>query len=147
MFRPTLLALLSLFVLFSSNCPAVSYRQLRIGNTQFHVEVVSSPAEQQLGLGNRDRLAAGTGMLFLYKTIGERVFWMKRMKFALDILWIRSDHIVYIQESVPPPPPMLKEEALPRYGQGIHADMVLELQAGTIRQLAIQQGDTVVLLP
>ncbi len=65
------------------------------------VELAITPAEQQLGLGQRDALARDTGMLFLYEKAGFYRYWMKDMRFDIDIVWIRDDRIVDISHRVP----------------------------------------------
>ncbi len=59
--------------------------------------------ERQKGLMFRDRLDAGKAMLFVFETKGEHPFWMKNMKFGLDIIWIDDDmNIVHISKKVLP---------------------------------------------
>ena len=58
---------------------------------------------KRLGLGNRDELAWHDGMLFVYDEPAFLAFWMKRMRFDIDIVWIRERRIVGIEEFVPYP--------------------------------------------
>lgn len=62
-----------------------------IGGATFTVELARTPAEQGLGLGERDSLAAGRGMLFIFPQAGNWGFWMKDTRFPLDIMWARAD--------------------------------------------------------
>ncbi|MCP4757746.1 MAG: DUF192 domain-containing protein, partial [Proteobacteria bacterium] len=111
------------------------------------VEIVSSDEEQILGLGNRFSLPEGTGMLFVYDGVGERIFWMKRMNFPIDIVWISRGRIVHIENRVAPPSPKTKDRFLRRYGHGISADMVLELPAGFADKNSLSPGDKIELYP
>lgn len=131
------------FLLVSWNTTAMEWKRMMIGTELVvRVEIVTSSREQTMGLGNRDSLPDGNGMLFPYRSPGERVFWMKRMRFPIDILWIRNGQIVHIEHQVPPPTPMTTDRYLKRYGMGVSADMVLELPAGYCRRHAIIPGQS-----
>lgn len=45
----------------------------------------------ELGLGGRDSLPKDSGMLFVFPKAGVFGFWMKGMRFPLDIVWIGAD--------------------------------------------------------
>ena len=107
------------------------------------VEVVISRAEQQLGLGHRKSLSHNKGMLFVYHTAGERVFWMKGMRFSIDIIWLKNGKIVHIAKKVPPPSVMAPKGTLKTYGHGVEADSVLEVVAGFADAHQLKNGDRV----
>jgi uncharacterized membrane protein (UPF0127 family) len=90
------------------------------------LELAITPAEQRLGLGRRDALPWDHGMLFLYTQPAFHRFWMKDMRFDIDIVWIRGDRIVDISHRVPHVPggngPTVAPAEL--------ADKVLEVNAG-----------------
>lgn len=65
-----------------------------VGGTTYAVEVADTPATQELGLGQRDSLPAGRGMLFVFDRPGNWGFWMKDTRFALDMVWARQDGTV-----------------------------------------------------
>ena len=59
-----------------------------IGDTKIFVEVADSEFERRKGLSGRDALAENSGLLFVFEEKDIRpVFWMKDMKFPLDIIW------------------------------------------------------------
>jgi uncharacterized protein len=125
----------ALFIaLSSSSVHAGNWWTIRLEQVQVEAEIVFTPEEQQMGLGNRFSLPDGQGMLFLYNDPGIRIFWMKRMVFPIDIIWLRKGKIVFIHENIPPPEPGLADEQLQRYGYGVLADMVLELPAGFVKR-------------
>jgi uncharacterized membrane protein (UPF0127 family) len=66
--------------------PAVS-----VGTTTFSVEVADTEATREKGLGGRDTLAQGAGMLFVFERAGNWGFWMKDTRVPLDIVWARAD--------------------------------------------------------
>ena len=43
------------------------------------------------GLSGRDNLADDEGMFFVFEKSDIYPFWMKDMKFAIDIIWIMED--------------------------------------------------------
>lgn len=82
-----------------STCPA----HITIADTILCVLVAESDAEIQRGLGGRDELRDYDGMIFMFRRDGEYAFWMKDMRFGLDIVWIRADGtIVGIEHNVRP---------------------------------------------
>lgn len=102
----------------------------------FRVETVVDEKSKELGLGKRRSLCQDCGMLFVFDRPGKYAFWMKRMRFGLDILWINEGRIVFIEKNIPP-----------AFGQTMtppeNADQVLELNAGTVERFGIKVGDRV----
>ena len=105
------------------------------------VEVADQLDEQILGLSFRESLEAGRGMLFVYDEKEEQLFWMKDMKFAIDIVWIDQGEIVGIESRVPPPE---DPGAIPTiYPSPRPVDMVLEVSAGYMEEQGIGIGTTI----
>lgn len=73
-----------------------------IGGRTFSAEVADTSASRRLGLGNRDSLCADCAMLFRFGAPGRYGFWMKGMRFPLDIAWIQDGRIVHIERNVSP---------------------------------------------
>jgi uncharacterized protein len=115
-------------------------RMLRVGDATVRVEVVADEASRQLGLGGRDSLAADRGMLFLLPDDSPS-FWMKGMRFPLDILWIRDGRVVDVSADVPPPGD--SNAPLPTYSPDRPANRVLEVNAGWAAEHGIRRGDAV----
>jgi uncharacterized membrane protein (UPF0127 family) len=99
---------------------------MTINGTRVALELALTPSEQRLGLGDRDSLAWNHGMLFLYDAAGFPGFWMRGMRFDIDIVWIRGDRIVDISHGVRHVPggngPTVRPREL--------TDKVLEVPAG-----------------
>lgn len=113
--------------------------EVTVRGATFTVEVADTPAKKELGLGKRDGLPAGRGMYFPFASARTWVFWMKDMRFPIDIVWIRQGRIVDIHKDVPPP----ASDALETYSPVEPADAVLELNAGAAEAAGLQAGDTV----
>lgn len=92
-------------------------------------DVARTPSEQARGLGGRSGLGDAEGMYFPFSEMIVRSFWMKDMKFSIDIVWLRDGTVVRVDASVPLPPET--GEPLPTYSSLVPVDAVLELPAGS----------------
>ncbi len=73
------------------------------GSHRYYLQLAVTPAQQELGLGDRVKLPLDAGMLFVYPSSGTRCFWMKGMRFALDMIWLSpTDEVVSVQPDVLP---------------------------------------------
>lgn len=115
---------------------------VEIGTQRIAVELAITPAEQALGLGERDALAWGKGMYFVYSQPGIYAFWMKGMRFPIDFVWIRDGRIVDLTPEVPFEPGGHGPTVRPRRA----VDGVLELPAGFVRTSGWRIGDPVRLI-
>jgi len=112
---------------------------ITIGSQKVAIEHADTPEKMSKGLGYRDSLAWGSGMYFSYPQAGLYRFWMKGMRFAIDIVWIRDDRIVDISPDVPfelggNGPTVQPREA---------ANAVLEVPAGYASAVGWRVGDRV----
>jgi len=110
---------------------------IRIRNQTVHLEITRTRDEQARGLGGRDSLDWHHGMLFEYPTPRFPGFWMKDMRFDIDIVWIRDARIVDIAHRVPHSPlgpgPTIRPREL--------VDSVLEVPAGYAEAHGFRIGD------
>ena len=82
-----------------------SYAQVNITvNDQVLIADISATPEQRTaGLSLRDALAQNEAMLFVFDNEAAHRFWMKDMKFPIDIIWINSDKtVVDIEHTLQP---------------------------------------------
>jgi len=103
---------------------------ITVGETDLRVDLAITPEQQQLGLGYRNGLDDGTGMLFVGSAPRTRTFWMKGMRFCLDIIWIENGEIVGAAESVCPDPEGTLDADRARFESGVPVTHVLEVPAG-----------------
>lgn len=101
------------------------------------VTVAATVATREKGLSGSDGLAPGEGMLFVFDEPGEYRFWMKDMKFPIDILWIKDGMIADITTDAAVPVP---GEPLPTYFPRVPVDRVLEVNAGFARAHGLRIG-------
>ena len=111
---------------------------ISVKNTTIIADLALTPDQQTRGLSGREPLGQNQGMLFVFKTPGNYGFWMKEMKFPLDIFWIDANHsAVYIKENLPPCPSI---ENCPTYFPDVDAPYVLEMVAGFAQRHGITNG-------
>ena len=109
---------------------------IKINDFNLEVEVAETFSEKAQGLSGRERILDNQGMLFVFKTPGRYPFWMKGMKFPIDIIWLDKDlKIVEINREVQPEsfPELLRPSASIQY--------VLEVKNGWVDEHNIKQGD------
>ena len=109
-----------------------SYKKLRtihVGDEALTVEIADTNDLQTRGLSYRDGLEPGTGMLFVYPDSSNHTFWMKGMRFCLDIVWINNGEIIGAAENACPEPGV-GDNQLTRYPSDGPAQFVLEVPAG-----------------
>lgn len=112
-----------------------------INGQEFTVSVANTEEERQIGLSKTPSLDENEGMLFIFDNPGNYGFWMKDMKFAIDIIFIREGKIVTIYPDVQPP--ASPEELPPVYNPEETADKVLEIKGGLSQKYGFQKGDKV----
>ena len=110
---------------------------LWIGDKSITVEVADTDEERTQGLSGRGSLGVGQGMLFLFEFAARYGFWMKDMKFAIDIIWLNDAwQVVGVERDVPP-------SSYPHvFYPPSPVSYVLELPAGQAAALGIDTGST-----
>lgn len=131
-----LIILGSIFLFFIRPTAIEGQRKVvRINDTSIEVDVVDTPETRAMGLSGRKTLPENTGMLFIFDSPIRDGFWMKDMRFAIDIVWIDEQYrIVDIDREVSPDtfPQIFYSNSLVKY--------VLELPAGFTSQHFIDVG-------
>lgn len=83
--------------------PEPHHAVVRIGSAavEFRVELAQTADQQKEGLGGRESLPAGTGMLFQFGSRSEQQVWMAGATIPLDVAWI-VDGTVLAVDTLPP---------------------------------------------
>jgi uncharacterized protein len=103
----------------------------------FQVELARTPSERARGLMYRTHLAPDAGMLFVFDTEENEVFWMKNTLIPLDMIFIDHDlKIVGIVENAEP-------QTLTARSVGRPSQYVLEIGGGMSAQHGFRAGQTV----
>jgi len=113
-----------------------------INNYRFYVELALTDSEKERGLGFRDSLALNQGMLFVWDHKEIFPFWMKGMRFPIDIIWIADTTIVDITHSAP----VVTNGRYVTYPPQVPVNKVLEINAGLAQQYGISEGDTITIV-
>ncbi|MFA6256705.1 MAG: DUF192 domain-containing protein [Candidatus Paceibacterota bacterium] len=104
------------------------------------VELAITKEAQIRGLSGRSGLPEGEGMLFIFDTPSKKIFWMKDMNFAIDMIWItEGKKVVYIEKNARP-------ESYPGtyFGPDTRVKYVLEVPAGFADKYNLEPGNPVV---
>ena len=127
--------------------PGQSTVVVALGQGSFFALVADTPELRALGLSGRDYLPRDWGMWFDLGGVGFVDFWMRGMRFPLDIVWIdESLRVVHVTHDAPVPDAV--ESSLPMYtAEPIHTRYVLEIGAGLARELGIGPGVAVTVMP
>ncbi len=110
---------------------------------EIKAEVADSFTKRAKGLSGRDMLGENDGMLFVFPSYHFYSFWMKEMKFPIDMLWIRDNRIVDISKNVPSP--ANESDDLPHYSPREVVNYVLEVNAGFADVHGISVGSDIVI--
>lgn len=116
---------------------------ITVGDTTLDVDLAISPYEQMLGLGYRNGLEPGTGMLFVGNREEVKTFWMKGMRFCLDIIWIADGQIMGAAENACPDPVGTADVDRARYSSEVPVTHVLEMPAGWMQEQGYGPGTPV----
>ncbi len=117
-----------------------NYQPITVGGSKLQVEVADAFNTRKQGLSNRAQLKWEHGMLFVFNNYAKYAFWMKDMRFPIDIIWIKDDTIVDIHHRVAIPQ---NNQNLKRYHPSQAVNYVLEVNAGWVKQNKIKIGDKI----
>jgi uncharacterized protein len=118
--------------------PSHDTRQVTLAGKTLTALVADTDLLRSRGLSGFSGLDDDQIMLFVFDRPGIHAFWMKQMRFAVDIAWIDEDlNILHIQTRVPPEsyPEIFAPPAPARYA--------IESRAGLLDALGVAVGDTV----
>ena len=105
---------------------------LQIAGQTLRVQVAETQAQLTQGLSGTDQLLEGHGMLFAFTTSRTWQFWMKDMRYPLDIIWLdEHKQVLYIAQNLAP-------NTYPKlFGPDKPARYVLEVPAGYAQRYQI----------
>ncbi|MDQ3851471.1 MAG: DUF192 domain-containing protein [Thermoproteota archaeon] len=119
------------------------YRQISVAvNGLVLVADIAATDEQRTkGLSVKDSLDENEAMLFVFEDEAEHTFWMKNMKFPIDIIWIDTDKtVVHIEHNLQP---CSSELFCPTYKPNDDSLYVLETIAGFAERHDVVKGTMV----
>jgi len=124
-------------IVASTNSDA-EIKSVTIGGQEVKVDLALTPLSQGEGLSRREKLKENEGMLFVFAKTGRYYFWMKEMKFTIDIIWFdEGKRIVYMKKDARP-------DSYPDlFGSDVEAKYVLEVNSGFADKNNLKVGDLV----
>ncbi len=106
------------------------YRQVNItvNDVKLVADIAATSDQRSKGLSVKDTLNENEGMLFVFSTEREHSFWMKNMKFPIDIIWLDDDQeVVHVEHSLEP---CISDSFCPTHKPDRNSLYVLETVAG-----------------
>jgi hypothetical protein len=113
---------------------------LQVKTTKIQLSVADTEAKREIGLSGRSSLSDTQGMLFIFDSPTVPLFWMKGMKFPIDIIFLKDKKIVTIYKNAPAPK-STTEIPTTFYQPASPIDSVIELKAGASDTFNLREGD------
>lgn len=123
----------------SSSTPILRSDQIEVnvGTSTLILDLATTSAARSQGLSGRASLGSNAGMLFVFEEPGLYGFWMKEMKFSLDLIWLDSKgKVVDITTN-------LRPQTYPKAFYPVSpVKYVIEVNAGWTKINNLEVGDT-----
>ena len=124
---------------YETSCGKYQSGKVKIDSKILSVDVALGSCKLELGLSGKISMKEDEGMIFAFEKAGNYGFWMKKMNFPLDILWIDDNfNIVGIEKD-------LATSTYPQsFGEEYFSRYVLEVSAGYSDKNNIKVGDKII---
>ena len=129
------------FPFFLCSCASVPTKKVCFDNVCVYSEIADSDFKRTQGLMFREYMKENRAMLFVFDQEDRYSFWMKNMRFPLDIIWISEDkRVAQIRTDVKPCVSSgICESLMPSK----RAKYALEVNAGFVNRHEIKIGGEV----
>ena len=109
---------------------------ISINGINVTMAIASSDELRIRGLSGIENMNENEGMLFLFDEPSKQGFWMNKMNFPIDIIWLNSNNkVVHIEKQLEPCKLFL---ACPVYNPEIDSLYVIELRSGFVDDHSIK---------
>ena len=106
-----------------------------------NVWIAETQATRAQGLSDQPSMPRDWGMWFDRESTSAASFWMKGMRFPLDMLWLDDAfQIVHVTHNAEVPEAGTADSELPRYRPPMPVRYVLEVNAGLAQELGLREG-------
>lgn len=129
--------------LASQNLQPKQEKVVKIAKYSIKAEIAKTEQELRAGLSGRDKINSDSGMLFVLEPDTKPAFWMKGVKFPIDIIWIDDGKVTDVTANVPIVARDTTDAQIPKYSPKQPVDYALEVPAGTTESKNIKIGDKV----
>lgn len=117
--------------------PPANSIKMKIGNSNYNIELATTITQKTKGLSGRDSLCKNCGMLFTFGFETNLPFWMKDTLIPLDMIWLdKNGKIVDIQT-------VTEINSTKIYQNQTPAQYVLELNANDSQKINLKIGDII----
>ena len=140
-FHIILIIIIAALIIFAIKSEFNKKTNVLINNIYFNGEIAKTDAQKATGLAKYNKIDDNFTMVFPFILPDYYTFWMKDMKFPIDIIYVRKNKIVDIFQSVQAP--KNADAALPIIRPSEKSDTVLEINAGLSNKYKFKKGDTV----
>ncbi len=122
-------------------CGAYALVRVEISKSILNSEVADNDCKRNLGLSFRNGLGSDEALIFLFPNTGNYGFWMKDMRFPIDMIWLDDTYmIVGIEKNISP-------STYPEvFGEKYKAKYVIEIYAGFSDTHDVKVGDKIKIL-
>lgn len=118
-----------------SKLQPIGIKKATLGSSNITLFIADTDDERTNGLSGITDMAPHEGVLFQFDVAGQKVFWMKDMKFPLDFVYVNNNQVVELKENMLP-------SSYPNTITNFQpANIIIELNAGQIKQRNIKVGD------
>ena len=112
---------------------------MHFGGKPFAMEIASTSAHREKGLGGRAQLLSGKGMLFVHPSAALRSYWMKDCLFNMDIAYLDSSGRIVAMYTMKIEPPQRPGEPTRNYKKRLKE--IPEQHSGTVRHRTATRND------
>lgn len=135
---------LSLFFIWRKDYNKSADLSLRaeISGHTLYLEIADTPVLQAKGLAGKVYLPDDYGMLFIWPQAQKRIFWMKDMLVPIDIIWIKGNKIVGIENNIQSEQGV-SDDRLKKYFSPGPVDKVIEVRANLTKEENFNPGDEI----
>ena len=126
-----------------NNTATAGYKKVNVtvNGVELVADIASTTEQRSKGLAVRDSMAENESMLFYFPKANDYSFWMKDMKFPIDIIWLDIDrYVIHIEHNLEPCTP---NDGCPTYKPDGKAQYVLEVVAGFANEFDVMEGTRV----
>ena len=130
---------IAIFIIIVAFLSTITYKsEVIVNGKAFMVSVADTKYLLEKGLSGQESLSDNEGMFFIFDKPDKYGFWMKEMKFSIDIIWIDSNfQVIHIEKSLSP-------ATYPKiFYPPAKASYVLEIRAGQSNKVNLKIGDSV----
>lgn len=112
--------------------------EIKVADKTLNVYLAQTPLETEVGLSAFQNISNNQGMLFSFNPPQKPGFWMKDMKFSIDIIWVNNNQIVDITKNL-----SYQDSGLIKYYPNVDISHAVEVNAGWCEKNSIKLGDSV----